>query len=86
VVVAEESGNVEPLLGDPTVSGAVMHLVADGASPSSQTFELPSAAWAASRRPGIAGFKYADRAGVNGPVSTVVLRRGYAAVRGRSQS
>jgi ELWxxDGT repeat protein len=60
------------IVGDPTTSGATLQLVASGASPSRQTVRLPAGSW---RALGSTGFAYADRAGVNGPVSSVVIKR-----------
>jgi hypothetical protein len=54
-------------------SGVVLEIVADGATPSRQTFALPAgAAW---RRLGNNGFAYADRAGTNGPVTALVMKQ-----------
>jgi hypothetical protein len=59
-----------PIRGDPTISGATLQVLLDGATPSEQTFTLGATGW--SRISG--GFKF-QNAGLAVPVKKVVLKR-----------
>ena len=59
---------------DATTGGAVLRIVATGATPSDQSFALAAPQWAPIG-PGPLGFRYANGAGADGPVRSVVVKR-----------
>src|SRR5262245_2720015 len=61
--LAEESTNT--IMGDPTVGGATLTFLANGATSSQQAFDLPAAHWSTF---GTTGFRYDDATGMSGPV------------------
>ena len=67
-----------PLVGVPTVAGATLTIRVDGDNPTEQTFPLPQGA-DSSGRPfwvgSVDGFRYKDRKGEQGPVSSVEIRK-----------
>src|SRR5262245_3562931 len=80
---ALERNATATIVGDPTqtgsAGGAILTLIADGGTPSSQTFSLPQGTrsdgkpfWTAV---GTRGFAYADPAGEQGPVRLVVITK-----------
>jgi hypothetical protein len=71
---AQEQGSSNPLVGDPRVEGATLEIIANGASPTAQTFSLPPELWRAI--PGKRGqsFRYHDPLGEAGPVTRAFLR------------
>ncbi len=80
---AKEAASPNTIVGDPTLSGsaggAILTVIANGASPSTQSFTLPQGMtiagkdfWQAS---GASGFKYKDGKGEQGPVRTVIIRK-----------
>jgi len=72
---AKEKGSDATIVGDPTVAGATLEIVANGANPTSQTFVLPAAFWRKSSGiPGIR-FQYGDPRGENGPVTGAQIRQ-----------
>jgi hypothetical protein len=79
VICAAKHGNsANALGGDPTVAGAIVEVTANGGTPSEQSFALPQgtgsngkAFWSGDA---VAGYKYSDTRGENGPVRTVKLR------------
>jgi len=79
VVKAAEIGSDDTVVGDPTTSGAVLTIRADGTSPSEATWTLPTGTnakgkpfWAGDATK---GFKYVDSQGENGPVKIAQLKR-----------
>jgi len=74
---AKEVASPNTIVGDPTVDGAVLTVIANGANPTTQVFDLPQGAtltgkpfWKAS---GPARFKYKDAKGEQGAVRTVII-------------
>jgi hypothetical protein len=59
------------VVGNPTVTGATLQILANGGSDYDQTFTLPAAAWA----PVAGGYRYLDASGTNGPVRRVLIRK-----------
>jgi hypothetical protein len=85
---AKELNSANTITGDPTLSGsaggAILTIIANGASPSTQTFDLPQGTaasgnffWKAS---GTTGFKYKDGKGEQGPVKTVIIKKNLSGV------
>jgi len=79
VSIGKEKGSSETIVGDPTVGGATLTIIANGDHPSTQTYPLPqgtstlgSPFWKAS---GSTGFKYRDAHGEQGPVNGVSMKR-----------
>jgi hypothetical protein len=76
---AKEIASPNTLTGDPTIGGAVLTVIANGASPTSQTFNLPQGTTISGkpfwRTTGAAGFRYKDGRGEQGPVRTVIIRK-----------
>jgi hypothetical protein len=79
VVVGKEPGSPNTLVGNPTVNGATLTVVANGGTPTSQTFLVPQGI-SATGKPfwsaiGTTGYKYKDSKGEQGPVKTILLKR-----------
>ena len=85
---AKELGSTATIVGDPTLSGsaggAILTLIANGANPTTQTFNLPQGVastgqffWRAS---GSAGFRYKDGKGEQGAVRTVLIKKSLSGV------
>src|SRR5882724_12151320 len=55
---ALERGSHDGLVGDPTVNGATLEVIANGGTPSDQTFALPKEGWS---KIGTVGFQYSNR-------------------------
>ncbi len=55
---AREKGSPNTIVGDPTVDGATLQVIANGDTDSDQTVALPAAGW---KRMGSVGFKYTNR-------------------------
>ena len=55
---ALERGSNDGLVGDPTVNGATLEVIANGGTPSDQTFALPKEGWS---KIGTVGFQYSSR-------------------------
>lgn len=77
--IGKEKASAETIVGDPTVGGATLVIIANGDHPTTQTFPLPqgttstgSPYWKAS---GSTGFKYKDSFGEQGPVNGVSVKR-----------
>jgi hypothetical protein len=81
--VAKEEASPNTITGDPTASGsaggAILTVIANGANPTTQTFNLPQNTtpsgkpfWRAS---GTNAFKYKDAKGVNGAVKSVTIKK-----------
>jgi hypothetical protein len=78
VGLGKEKNSPDFIVGDPTISGATLQVVADGGSPSSQTFLLPQGLsstgksfWKATGT----GFVYKDSLSEQGAVKTLVIKR-----------
>jgi len=82
VGVAKEKGSSSTIVGDPTAAGsaggAILQVLADGGTPSAQTFVLPQGNdangkpfWKAT---GTTGYVYKDSKGANGPVKIAQLK------------
>jgi len=77
IVSAKELESDDTIVGDPTVAGAWLTIALDGATPTEQSFPLPSTTtgtrrpfWRAIRD----GFVYRDTANVNGAVRELRLK------------
>jgi cysteine-rich repeat protein len=86
VAEAEERNSTATVVGDPrlpgSAGGAILTLIANGASPSSQSFALPQGTTSSGPLAGqpfwraiTGGFRYRDLRGEQGPVTQVVIRR-----------
>jgi endonuclease/exonuclease/phosphatase family metal-dependent hydrolase len=93
IATGHEPRGAEPVTGDPTLplgfGGAVLELVANGASPSWQTFGLAQGTSASGgpywRPVAPSGYRYADPNGEQGPVrSVLVAQGGHGALRVRA--
>ncbi len=72
LVKAKEPASPNTIVGDPTVTGATLTLSANGGTPSTQTFVLPSANWSGDAT---RGFKYKDASGTAGAIKLVKVKR-----------
>src|SRR5262249_39830757 len=74
-----ETGSPNTLVGDPTVDGGSLDVIANGGTSSSQSFPLPQGTSTSGKRfwtgTAATGFKYLDAKGQNGPVRLVRLSR-----------
>lgn len=75
---AKEKASSNTVVGNPAASGAVLEVSVDGTSPSAQVFALPQGTsssgdpfWSAHGD----GYRYKDRDGDNGPVSSVQIAK-----------
>jgi len=82
VAVAKETGSPNTIVGDPLTAGARLEVVANGTTPSAQVFPLPQGTtsdgtsfWSAT---GTRGYRYLDRQGEQGPVRSVLVKKGGA--------
>src|SRR5262249_39073470 len=69
----------DTIVGDPLVNGATLTVTANGATPTSGTFVLPSGMSLTTRKPfwsgdAVKGFRYSDTKGENGPVKKFQLK------------
>src|SRR5262245_52919935 len=77
--VGREFSSPNTVIGDPTVDGATVEIIANGTSPSSQIFTLPAAGW--KRAPAkltdpLQGYTYKDpNPGLLGPVKSAVIKQ-----------
>jgi len=79
VAMGKELLSTNTIVGDPVANGVTVDIIANGASPSTQTFTLPPGA-SVSGSPGwkvlgTVGFSYKDALGANGPVKTAIIKR-----------
>lgn len=79
-VKARERASDDTLVGNPVANGATVTITADGATPSGETYTLPTGTSPASMRPfwsgdPVKGFTYRDSAGENGPVKSAQIKR-----------
>src|SRR2546422_8216112 len=68
---ALERGSNDGLVGDPTVDGATLEVIANGGTGSDQTFTLPKEGWS---KIGTLGFQYSNR-NSPGAVKKVIIKR-----------
>lgn len=88
VANAKETQSPETIVGNPTLpgsaGGAILGLVANGTSPSSQTFNLPQGTTSTGKpfwvAVGATGFRYKDPKGDQGPVQIVSIKRTPSAI------
>src|SRR5262245_11892992 len=78
-VKAKETASDATLVGDPVASGATVTVSAGGATPSNETYALPTGVSPSTSRPfwtgdAAAGFRYSDPRGENGPVKSAQIR------------
>ena len=72
VVKAKEGpGSTNTIVGDPTVSGATLRVIASGTTSSDQTFPLPDTGWSVL---GTSGFKFINTTPGN-PVTKVIIKK-----------
>jgi len=78
VGLAKEKASPNTIVGDPTLGGATLEVLADGANPTSQSFPLPQGTsgtgkpfWKATGT----GFVYKDPLSEQGAVKTLVIKR-----------
>jgi hypothetical protein len=85
---AKEIQSPETIVGNPTLpgsaGGAILQLIANGANPSSQTFNLAQGT-SSTGRPfwvaiGASGFRYKDAKGDQGPVKLLTIKRTPSAI------
>jgi len=76
------------IVGNPLASGVTVTLLANGATPTVQTFEIPPGAFTEPDGPGWTGrvrrgrrvlYTYRDERGTNGPVTSIRLQSNHAA-------
>lgn len=77
---AKEPSSPNTIVGDPTVGGATLEIIANGTNPTSQVFSLPASHWKAS--PGVPGerYQYRDSRGENSPVTRAHIRKSASGV------
>ncbi|HYC00992.1 MAG TPA: DUF6351 family protein [Candidatus Limnocylindrales bacterium] len=69
---AQESSSANTVEGDPTSSGATLTIIADGATPTTQTFELPASGWSAI---GDVGYQWSNASHPASPVRRAIIKR-----------
>ena len=76
---AAEKASDATVVGDPLTGGGVLEVLANGATPSGQSFALPQGTSSAGKpywtAIGTHGFRYRDARGENGPVKSVQLQK-----------
>jgi hypothetical protein len=80
VVKAKEAASPNGIVGDPTVTGAVLEVQANGTTGTTQAFSLPAGTSAITGKPfwsgdAAKGFKYKDAKGENGPVKVAQIKK-----------
>jgi hypothetical protein len=79
VVRAKEArpGDGDSIIGDPTAGGASIEIIANGGTPTRQTFRMPASGWKrmpANRASPPVGYRYRDPSpGKNGPVWSALI-------------
>ena len=68
-VLAKEVSSPNTIVGDPTVTGATLRIIANGANDYDQTFPMPAAGWI----PLSTGFRYRD-GGTFGAVRSAIIK------------
>jgi hypothetical protein len=76
----KEAGSPNTIVGNPVASGGYLQVTANGGSPSSQTFLLPTGNSMLTGKPfwsgdALKGFKYKDSKGENGPVKVAQIKK-----------
>jgi hypothetical protein len=80
VVLGKELSSDDTIVGDPIANGATIEVIANGATPTTQTFTLPAGAgWKALGSQPI-GYSYKDGDGLNGPVKSALIKKTPAGV------
>jgi hypothetical protein len=73
-VFAKDNGGGQTIVGDPTVGGATLRVIVNGAIPSDQTFDLPASGWTfRTNAAGLVYYKYRDD-GTNGAVKVAEIK------------
>ena len=72
-VRAVERGSSHTIVGDPSLDGSTLEIIANGTNATSQTFNLPASGWR--ERDGGSRFTYRDPKGTNGAVTKAHIRR-----------
>jgi hypothetical protein len=80
IVKAKEKGSPNTIVGNPVTSGATLSIAANGGSPSSQLFVLPTGNSGITGKPfwsgdATKGFKYKDSKSENGPVKSAQIKK-----------
>jgi len=74
-VFAKESGG-PTIVGDPAVGGATLRVIANGGTPSDETFNLPSSGWTAkTNSAGLVYYKYRTDKVLGNPVRSAFIKR-----------
>jgi predicted esterase len=78
-VKARETASDDTVVGDPVANGATVTITANGATPSAETYALPTGASPSTLKPfwtgdPIKGFSYKDPKGENGPVKSAQIK------------
>jgi hypothetical protein len=71
VASGKELGSPNTVVGDPVANGGSLRVIANGTTPSDETFPLPAAGWSTI---GTIGFKFSN-AIVGGPVKKVIIKK-----------
>lgn len=74
-VRAVERGSSHTIVGDPSVDGATLEIIANGTNAARQSFDLPASEWSADTNTPGTRFTYRDPKGTNGPVKKAHIRR-----------
>ncbi len=79
IVKANETASDDTLVGDPVTNGATVTISANGATPTGETYRLPTGASPSTLKPfwtgdPVRGFKYGDPKGENGPVRSAQIK------------
>src|SRR5262245_44084537 len=77
-IKAKETASPNTLVGNPVLDGATVTIDADGTTPSSQTYNLPTGVSSYRGKPfwtgdAAKGFKYNDSKGENGPAKSALV-------------
>ena len=80
VTKAKETTSPNTIVGNPATSGATLQIRANGGTPSSQTYSLPTGISGITGKPfwtgdATKGFKYKDPKGENGPVKIAQIKK-----------
>src|SRR5262249_33852288 len=80
IAKAKENGSPDTIVGDPTAAGASLTIMANGDTPSEQTFNLPMGTRVITGKPfwsgdAVKGFKYKDSKSENGSIKVVQIKK-----------
>src|SRR5262245_6850433 len=69
---AKEPNSDDAIQGDPVANGATLTIQVNNGTSDRQTYTLPAGSWSGDAT---MGFEYNDRAGTNGPVAVVTMKK-----------